>query len=364
MNPNIELHSVDRPFPAYKGDEPYIFVCYAHENTDIVYPELRWLQDQKLNIWYDEGISGGKVWRAEIADSIQAASKILYYVSKASLESAHCNREIDYALTRDLDVIPVFLDNTKLTPELELALNRIQALHRADDERYQQRLLDALGQESEVPAHRHLEAHSQLRPSKAPMVRVALELAGWEDWKEFHGRSIVFSPNGKTVVYVARDDAGMSVLRSRSLDRLETVELSGTQGAEDPFFSPDGKWVGFFQGKLMKRVSPGSGNPPSIITTLNSDNWGAAWGSDDRIYYAESYTGLKSVAVSGGNTQVLSEPDTLTSEISHRQPFLIPGSRILLYSIAIARGQGPSQTWALNLDTDVRRYLFVGMVPS
>lgn len=44
---------MERYLPAYKGDEPYVFVCYAHENTDIVYPEIQWLQDQKLNIWYE-----------------------------------------------------------------------------------------------------------------------------------------------------------------------------------------------------------------------------------------------------------------------------------------------------------------------
>jgi hypothetical protein len=53
---------VEKPFAAYKGDEPYVFVCYAHEDADIIYPEIEALHDKGVNIWYDEGISAGRVW--------------------------------------------------------------------------------------------------------------------------------------------------------------------------------------------------------------------------------------------------------------------------------------------------------------
>ena len=118
---------MDQPFPAYQGDEPYVFVCYAHDDSAVVYPEMQWLRDQGVNVWYDEGISAGKVWRAEIAEAIQGASKFLYYISAASLASAHCNREVNYALDRDFEVLPVYLEDVDLTAELDLALNRVQA---------------------------------------------------------------------------------------------------------------------------------------------------------------------------------------------------------------------------------------------
>jgi hypothetical protein len=50
---------VERPFPAYAGDAPYIFVSYSHDDAATVYPELSRLKDAGLNIWYDEGISDG-----------------------------------------------------------------------------------------------------------------------------------------------------------------------------------------------------------------------------------------------------------------------------------------------------------------
>ena len=135
---------MDLQFPAYKGHEAYVFVCYAHEDEATVYPDMQQLHDQGTNLWYDEGISAGRVWRAEIARSILGATKFLYFISKASLASPHCAREVEYALSKEVPVVPVYLDESELTPELDLVLNRVHALHRTVDERYQEHLLDAL----------------------------------------------------------------------------------------------------------------------------------------------------------------------------------------------------------------------------
>ena len=98
---------MDQPLAAYEGDEPYVFVCYSHEDSSTVYPEISWLQIQGVNVWYDEGISAGRVWRAEIAQAIEACSLVLYYISDASLNSAHCNREINFALDQEHKSLPV-----------------------------------------------------------------------------------------------------------------------------------------------------------------------------------------------------------------------------------------------------------------
>ena len=59
---------MDKPFPAYDGDEPYVFVSYAHENEAIVRTEISWLQDQGVNVWYDEGIRPGSEWSDALAE--------------------------------------------------------------------------------------------------------------------------------------------------------------------------------------------------------------------------------------------------------------------------------------------------------
>ncbi len=48
---------MEKPIPAYKGDEPHILVSYSHEESDAVFPEIQWLKEQGCDIWYDEGIS-------------------------------------------------------------------------------------------------------------------------------------------------------------------------------------------------------------------------------------------------------------------------------------------------------------------
>ena len=131
---------MDRPFPAYKGDDPYVFVCYAHDDEDVVFPEMAWLHEQGINLWYDEGISAGRIWREEIGDAIKGASKVLYYISESSLASEHCDREINYALDHT-SVLPVYLEEIALTTDLEVGLGRVQALHRTTDEDYQGHLL-------------------------------------------------------------------------------------------------------------------------------------------------------------------------------------------------------------------------------
>ena len=165
---------MEKPFPAYQGDEPYVFVCYAHDDEDVVYPEIRWLHEQGFNLWYDEGISAGRIWREEIGDSIKGASSVLYYISNSSLASDHCNREINFALDQHKNVLPVYLDDVALTTDLEVGLSRIQALHRDQDTSYQQHLLNALGQCVEVAPGKNasyasptaVETHIEPKPKR------------------------------------------------------------------------------------------------------------------------------------------------------------------------------------------------------
>lgn len=85
---------------AYEGKEPYVFVCYAHDDADIVYPEIIRLQNAGFRIWYDEGISPGLEWPETIARAIRDCSLFLCYVSPRLVISEHCRREINFAADR------------------------------------------------------------------------------------------------------------------------------------------------------------------------------------------------------------------------------------------------------------------------
>jgi len=54
---------VDRPFSAHTGDELYAFVSYSHKDSSVDYPELTWLKESGINIWYDESIEARTEWR-------------------------------------------------------------------------------------------------------------------------------------------------------------------------------------------------------------------------------------------------------------------------------------------------------------
>jgi hypothetical protein len=72
------------PFEAYKGSDPYIFVSYAHRDAEIVYPELKTLQDHGYRVWYDEGIDPGNEWPREIASAIKQCACCKWALSRPS----------------------------------------------------------------------------------------------------------------------------------------------------------------------------------------------------------------------------------------------------------------------------------------
>ena len=137
----------DRPLPAYDGDEPYVFVSYSHEDDALVYPEIRWLQDQGFNIWYDEGISPGSTWRQELAESLKNSDLFLLFVTPASATSDNCLKEVNYALDEGRGILPIHLESTELPEGLKLSLSDRQAIlkHELPDGEYREKVLSGVG---------------------------------------------------------------------------------------------------------------------------------------------------------------------------------------------------------------------------
>jgi len=119
---------MDRPFAAYTGDKPYVFVSYAHKDSAAVFPEISKLRDQGFNIWYDEGIDGGTEWSEALAGAIKRSKLFLFFVSPNSVQSQNCRNEINFAVERGLPVLTVYLKETDLTDGLSLTLSARQAI--------------------------------------------------------------------------------------------------------------------------------------------------------------------------------------------------------------------------------------------
>jgi|TARA_B100000315_G_scaffold260853_1_gene326368 tetratricopeptide (TPR) repeat protein len=135
-----------RPFPAYHGSDPYVFVSYAHKDAHHIYPEITRLRQQGFNIWYDEGIDPGTTWNDEVALAITQCHLFLYYLTPKSVTSEHCQQELNFAQTQERKVLAVFLEPTKLPPGLALSLGNKQAIIRNDHTTavYQTKLFDSL----------------------------------------------------------------------------------------------------------------------------------------------------------------------------------------------------------------------------
>ena len=108
---------------AYRGEEPYIFISYAHRDSARVLPLLEAMQQEGYRIWYDEGIAAGTSWPEYIASHLLESSFVLVFLSKASAVSPNCAREIHYAAQYEKPMAAVVLEDVKLSPGLEMQLS-------------------------------------------------------------------------------------------------------------------------------------------------------------------------------------------------------------------------------------------------
>ena len=122
------MKSLISPFDAYKGNEHYIFVSYAHRNSEIVFRHITRLREEGFRIWYDEGIDPGTDWSDEIAKALVNSTTFLVFVSPEMVESHNVKKEIVFALSRKKHMIAAHIAETTLPDGLDMQLSNIQAL--------------------------------------------------------------------------------------------------------------------------------------------------------------------------------------------------------------------------------------------
>lgn len=165
-----------------------------------------------------------------------------------------------------------------------------------------------------------------------PLMRLALALPASAPMAIEDQTSLALSPDGTSLVYVARTAAGTQ-LYLRSLDRVTATPIAGTEGASLPFFSPDGQWVAFFAQRKLQKVRVGGGTPVTVAEASETSR-GGSWAQDDTIIYTpEVNAGLMRVSANGGTPQVLTTPNASNSEISHRWMEATPDGESLLFTI-------------------------------
>src|SRR5262245_6827231 len=169
-------------------------------------------------------------------------------------------------------------------------------------------------------------------PAQSP-IQVTAELGPRLTLTLGQGRaaSVVVSPNGSTLAFVAIPDGGNRLrLFVRPFAQPQASEIPGTEGAINPFFSPDGQWVAFFADGKLKKVAVGGGPVANLCDAPGGR--GGAWADDGTIIFSPERSGAPLVKVSQGG----GEPQPLTTlsggDVTHRWPQVLPGGRAVLFT--------------------------------
>jgi len=112
----------------YEGNSPYLFVSYCHKDRRFVFPIIESLVRDGYRIWYDEGINPGSDWNEVIADHMNRSGLCLAFISENAAASHNCRREINFALLKNKPLLSVFLEETVLTPGMEMQLSANQCV--------------------------------------------------------------------------------------------------------------------------------------------------------------------------------------------------------------------------------------------
>jgi len=145
----------------------------------------------------------------------------------------------------------------------------------------------------------------------------------------------------------------------RLLDQPEAQPLAGTERAMNPFFSPDGEWVGFWADGQLKKIALSGG--PSVPLCKSGPIFGASWGTNNMIVYAELGGGLQTISADGGAPRRLTEVDSVQAGFSERLPWVLPGGDAVLFTVSHLSGSWEqADVVAQSLVTGERRVLIKG----
>jgi hypothetical protein len=142
--------------------------------------------------------------------------------------------------------------------------------------------------------------------------------------------ALPLSPDGRLLVFSAIQ-AGHQYLFARALEQIDATPIPGTEDGLNPFFSPDGEWVGFWANGALKKVHLSGGPPTTVCDT--GPIFGASWSSTNTIVFARVREGLLQVPAEGGTPQALTTLDVKSGEVSHRLPFVLPGGKAVIFTV-------------------------------
>ena len=121
------METENRPIP-YEGNEKYIFISYAHKDSEIVLPIISNMISKGYRVWYDDGISPGTEWPEVIATHLNDCEVCIAFLSNSYVDSFNCKREIDFAIRKRKQLLSDFLEDTNLPLGVEMQISTTQSV--------------------------------------------------------------------------------------------------------------------------------------------------------------------------------------------------------------------------------------------
>ena len=190
----------------------------------------------------------------------------------------------------------------------------------------------------------------------AAPLRLSIQLSADQELVVGANSNLVFSPDGGSLVFTGRTGGRQSLFR-RELGGREAAAIPGTDGADAPFFSPDGQWIGFISGGKLMKIAAAGGQPFRIAEQAGA---GSTWLGDGTIVTAPNYAeGLFRVPAAGGAPERLTTPDGASGELGHWWPDLLPGDRKVVFT-AFRTPVDKSRIGVLDLSTGEVKWVVEG----
>jgi Tol biopolymer transport system component len=176
----------------------------------------------------------------------------------------------------------------------------------------------------------------------------------------FVARDLAVAPNGHTVAVVGyRESTLRKMLWIYDPESRDTRSIAGTEGASFPFWSTDGRSLGFFANGKLKKTDI-AGGPVQTLCDAPSGR-GGAWNKDDIIVFTPSgqlVDGLYRISASGGTPIRVTSPDTSRGETSHRWPVFLPDGKHFLYmAFNVSRQNDSDAIFVGSLDSSEKHFV-------
>jgi serine/threonine-protein kinase len=194
-------------------------------------------------------------------------------------------------------------------------------------------------------------------PADSPSARLDIDLGTdvWLPIPKGWGSSIAISPDGTRLAFAAGNPVR---LFTRRLDQRDAAELPGTQGASTAFFSPDGRWVGFYSGGKLNKVPVNGG----AVVPLGDLGYfaGASWSAESGVLVSAVRQGVLKIPSSGGVPRLIAMPRD--GEFALSVPQSLPGGRAILFG-AVTLAADKSSVEVMTIPDHHRKVITSGQSP-